>query len=144
MGKPSEKRHTPEDVFEPQPSGESNQNRDGVGKKIDDHTQEASEHNERDKRYDNDIGDGCDNREEPKIDDDDWECENECRKTHREGFPEPEPFGEKRKYPSKEISKKEESKNRQEGEVETHIIIQNQWIHYHKSRRDSDEETESP
>lgn len=82
-------------------------------KKVDDHTQEASEHNERDKWHDDDIGNGGDNREESEIDDDDRECENKCRETHRKRFPESKPFGDKRKCPSKKISKEEESKNRQ-------------------------------
>jgi len=143
MGQSSEECHTPENIGEPQPDRESDESREGVRKEIDHHAQETPEHNKGNEGYDGDIGDGGNEWESPKINDDNWECENERCKAHREGVSEPKPSRQERKYPTESISKKEEPKNREERELETHVIIQNKWIHHHESGRDSYKECES-
>ncbi len=143
MRQPSEECHAPEDIGEPQPGRESDEGREGVWKKVDYHTHEASEHNKGDEGYDGDIGDGGDQWEAPEIDDDNRKCENKRRETHRERVSESKPPREKSKYSIEPIPKKEEPKNRKEGELKTHVIIQNKWIYHHESSRDSHKERES-
>lgn len=130
----------PQYIRESEPRGESDDESKVRREESEEYAHESDEHDDRNKWYYGDIGEGRNKRYLSEVDNENRESKCHCSQTHGERFADPKPFREKRKQSGKEIPEEQEPKNGEKREMKADIIIEYERIPEYKYQSDSDEQ----